>query len=160
MNLLKNITLKSTILVMVAFLLFSFKWNERKDAAKGGPNLEFTINSETFEIAPHDLQKSTWDEAILNAQNMVVGGHADWRLPTDVELKMIFKTAFRKGSNGSRFIYHRANKFKDINAFYWSSDLSQWFAEDPIVRSFYNGKKNTLSKESVAHVRCVRLKKD
>lgn len=153
-----NLTLKTSVLCLLILTVYSFTRIENNDSSSDITHLEFELNSKTYEIAPYDLKKANWTNATKMCENAIINGHNDWRLPTKKELNIIYKTAYRKGVKKGKIIYYNGHNFKGMNGFYLTSTKSKRSSTEVCVKSFYNGKTTTLSIDTPANIRCIRLK--
>jgi hypothetical protein len=89
-----------------------------------------------FEIYPDELGKMTWYEAVEEVKKLGDG----WRLPTILELHLIFNSQLK-------------DKFK-TNNYYWSS--SEYISVGAWVFTFYNGSTSYHNKDYAYYIRVVR----
>jgi hypothetical protein len=84
--------------------------------------------------------EADWDEAIQFCKDYRQDNFADWRLPTDIELNLLFEQKELVG-NFVRFSY-------------WSStEYAQHFA---FFQNFYTGEQDNDFKDNTCYVRAVR----
>lgn len=84
-----------------------------------------------------------WKSAMHYAEILRVHGHADWRLPSEAELNVLFENQ-RKGALAGTF-----NK-----GWYWSS--SELFCSTAKMQDFRDGSQGSDAKEFRTLARCVR----
>ena len=92
----------------------------------------------------------TWENSLVYAENLTLGGHSDWRLPTIKELQSISDGNLRAPSLDKTYFTGATTTF------YWSStslanDASQaWYLDSDYGLTTY------AAKTGMWHVRCVR----
>ncbi|MEI6175759.1 MAG: DUF1566 domain-containing protein [Verrucomicrobiota bacterium] len=92
----------------------------------------------------------TWENALVYAENLSLGGHSDWRLPNIKELQSVSDGDLRAPSLDKSY-------FTDATTtFYWSStSLSNDTTQAWYLDSDY-GLTSYTAKTGLWHVRCVR----
>ena len=154
-----NTNLKAFSLILIIALSYSFSEKENTKPLPDIKTLEFKLNSKSYEIAPFDAGKMTFEKAIKIGNGLTINDKSGWRLPTTKELDMIYKTAYRKKTKlNGKIVYHPNHHFKGSTGFYWTSDEVKGNSTEVYVKSFYDGKKTSLSVNSEAHVRYIRIK--
>ncbi|QCD49468.1 putative DUF1566 domain protein [Campylobacter showae] len=109
--------------------------------------------------------EGTYGQAEEYCKLVNLGGYANWRLPTRIELLSITnKTninfnanmAFKKRKHGSN--KDKLDWLLDFMNYYWSS--TKYTAKEDLqkiwVVNFYDGKSSPMEPSSYAFVRCVR----
>jgi len=89
-----------------------------------------------------------WQDAKNYCENLILGGHSDWRLPNIVELKTIID-------------YGRSDPaidpvFSCVSSYYWSATTDAGFTGLAWVVYFYDGGDGWYHKSNSFYVRCVR----
>jgi hypothetical protein len=85
---------------------------------------------------------TTWESAIAECQNLVLGGYDDWFLPNKTQLNWLYEAKVQGLVGG----------FADY--FYWSS--TEYSIANAWMRSFYSGISNPMVKSNTIKVRAVR----
>lgn len=89
----------------------------------------------------HDLSgEADWDEAMDFCSQYTAGGFTDWRLPSDIELNLIY---LQKGKLG-----------EFVRFSYWSS--SEYAGHFAFFQNFYTGEQDNDFKDNTCYVRAVR----
>ena len=89
----------------------------------------------------HDLSgEADWDEAMEFSLQYTAGGFTDWRLPTDMELNLLY---LQKDSVGDfvRFSYWSATEYAGHFAFF---------------QNFHTGEQDNDFKDNTCYVRAIR----
>lgn len=89
----------------------------------------------------HDLSgEADWDEAIGFCLQYTGGGFTDWRLPTDIELNLLYQQKELVGGF-VRFSYWSASEYAGHFAFF---------------QNFHTGEQDNDFKDNTCYVRAVR----
>ncbi|MBF0468950.1 MAG: DUF1566 domain-containing protein [Desulfamplus sp.] len=91
-----------------------------------------------------------WEEALDYCENLTLGGHADWRLPTVKELRTIVDYT-RKSPAINKDIFFDAE-----TSFYWSSTTDSTNTANIWGIYFVSGVGISGVKDNISHVRAVR----
>lgn len=100
-------------------------------------------------VQKEDAGKAKWDHAEQMCKNSVVESYTDWRLPTVVELKAMYKNAKIIGG-----FHTYATESYDYYCDYWTSD--NYANDDYWVVRFWGGSSHTEDFRQENYVRCVR----
>lgn len=111
------------------------------DRGPGGGFIFFAENGVYMECSM-DIGSFNWDGAVRAAQNHRGGGFTNWRLPSDGELRLMYRNLNEKGLGGFS------------NNWYWSS--SQYDNKRAWTRKFNTGQENYHSKDYTYLVRAIR----
>ncbi len=94
----------------------------------------------------------TWENAIFQCEDLTLGGHSDWRLPSINELKSIV--------DRSKVSLHIVDGFENTSSYYyWSSTTyvgskgHAWVVDFDIGYVYGHG----TNKDGSYYVRCVRI---
>lgn len=140
--------------------------NSPNDVSNGAPNGEsYSINGDgtvTDKVTGLMWQQAvapstyTWSGAIAYCPTLTLGGHADWRLPTFIELISIVD--YSVGSDGvNPTINAVAFPNTPRSGFFWSSTLAGGSSSFAAGVSFDKGTNNNqLDVTGANSVRCVR----
>jgi hypothetical protein len=136
--------------------------NGAVDVGNGAPHLEaYTDNGDgtvTDNVTSLMWQQSVdpgsykWSAATTYCANLSLGGHADWRLPTIIELVSLVDLSVGDGANPS------------IDAAFFPTPLDYFWASTPLSGSssygwfvyFGQGGTSSYDKTIALRVRCVR----
>jgi len=89
------------------------------------------------------------DTAVTYCKELVMGGHSDWQLPSQVELESL--------PNYGKTTAIEDTTFKNANAgSYWSSTTIKGYENFASIVPFYNGAINAANKNKRKNVRCIR----
>ena len=113
-----------------------------------------------------DGQDRTWDNAISYCENLVLDGHADWRLPTKDELEGLrvcttgiyvdpYLPDYSWCNDGSSSPTIDPS-FRCAQSYYWSSTTSAYDVNDAWIVYFFTGYVSNTDKSGNDYVRCVR----
>ncbi len=95
-----------------------------------------------------DIGKGSWISANTMCQYSKLGGYTDWRLPTKIELEIIYtKRAEIGGFKTSG---------KDLDASYWTSTDYNGNGSFYWFMYFNTGRLNNVEKKASLNIRCVR----
>jgi len=105
-------------------------------------------------VTPQDTpNKLAWEAAMTHISTFNAHGHADWVLPTQDELDILYKNR-NKGDLKGTF---NKNASDTIDSWYWSCKLHPRLAQHTWVKQFNNGYRELGLNTFRAHVRPVRL---
>ena len=91
-----------------------------------------------------------WDQATSYCENLNLGGHGGWRLPTTEELKTIIDTTRQKPSIDTTYFPNTKS------ADYWTCATNGKVMSNAWVIGFHNGNMTSDFKTNNYYVRCVR----
>lgn len=97
-----------------------------------------------------DGVKRNWAHATSYCENLKLGGHGGWRLPTTEEFKTIIDTTRQNPSIDTT--YFPSTKSAD----YWTCATDGKVRTNAWVIGFYNGRMTSDFKTNNYYVRCVR----
>jgi hypothetical protein len=100
------------------------------------------------ETTPED--RKNWEEALSYCENLTLGGHTDWRLPTIKELCSLVDYTRSKPAINTTY-------FPDtVASFYWSSTTDASHPNWAWVVHFWSAVDYEYDKGNNSYVRCVR----
>jgi len=100
----------------------------------------------------------TWEQALTYCNDLELGGHADWRLPTVNELSTMIDNSCDSATPAhcdSNF-QNTAFKWRSTSDYYWSSTTSPDSTGYAYSAGMYNGYVSNAVKANTNYVRCVR----
>jgi len=104
------------------------------------------VSSQNFYLG--DYNNTMGDTAEMYCENLNLGGHSDFRLPTITELKTLVNP------NSTKFVY---DIFQNITKYnYWSSSISEMNEKDSWYLYTSLGYSDTHPRSYSLYVRCVR----
>jgi hypothetical protein len=103
---------------------------------------DYSDNSDT-------IKQAKWTDAIDYCENLILGGHSDWRLPNKKELLSIVDYGQYNPPINAVFTKTTSND-------YWSSTTPAYYTDYAWVVSFYKGRTSYYGKSNSYYVRCVR----
>jgi hypothetical protein len=119
----------------------------------------YTVNSDgtvtdnnTFLVwqQADDGIQHAWNEAVSYCENLSLGGHSDWRLPSRMELASIVDYGrFSPAVDSAPFLNTKAFSYWSSTE-YPSDSTYAWFV------NFYDGAANDQFKYAASYTRCVR----
>jgi hypothetical protein len=106
-----------------------------------------------------DGTKKTWADAGAYCDALALGGHTDWRLPSDIELMSVVDYGKSIGPVMDASDFGLINKTYFPNtksSYYWSSSTYAYSTGNAWSVSFYKGNVDYDDKSGTDYVRCVR----
>lgn len=98
-------------------------------------------------VQTKDIGIGEWDSVKTMCESSIVGGHADWRLPTKEELMTLYTNRNSIGGFYTKSDY-------GLSATYWSASSASSY--DYYYIKFWNGELSYAGKASTRSARCVR----
>ncbi len=97
-----------------------------------------------------DAGSMTWYQAMQYAENLVLAGHSDWRLPEVEELESLRGRTKRKRTAAEKI------PFNTKSSFYWASSTYSNHTDYAWLVDFSDGAAGSSKKLYNGCVRCVR----
>jgi murein DD-endopeptidase MepM/ murein hydrolase activator NlpD len=136
-----------------------------------GQDAHYTIHTPSFEIKSvdgheivtdhvtvltwqrqHDGIERTWREAVAHCEGLVLGGYADWRLPTKKELQSLLNFGFFRPAIDTAFFPYSQTP----NDGFWSATTQVHLSVSAWTVSFWEGQATITDESDLNYVRAVR----
>ena len=110
---------------------------------KHGGFVVYEENGHGLVAAITDLESMDWNSAKTACEELILNGYSDWRLPSKVELNMVYVNLKQVGVGGFANLGYRSSTYYNNNYYAW-------------VQAFTDGEQGGSTKDWKCNVRAVR----